>query len=74
MKWGTTKDLRVIGAEEATKIWGGKIWYQDIFAWRKIIILWSDSRNWRGALAPLAQPPLGYKFCSSCACVLKSNL
>ena len=30
MKWGITKDLRVIGAEEAAKIWGGKIWYQDI--------------------------------------------
>ena len=47
-----------LGAEEATKIWGGKICYQDIFVWRNynpMEWLWNLGG---GGQAPLLPPLL----------------
>jgi len=46
-----------------SKVGGGYLIksYQDIFVWRKITFLWSESKNWGGSV-PLAPYSAAYDF------------
>jgi len=44
--WDPINPTKTSGIGSSSKLGGSYLSYQDTFVWRKIIFLWSDSKNW----------------------------